>query len=179
MAEGLNRVMLLGNLGQDPELRFTQGGQAVLNIRLATTETYFDRERQKKERTDWHNVVIWGRRAEALSKILSKGSAIFVEGSIRNSSYEGRDGQKRYKTEISAKNVVLVGGRGGGRRDDYDAGPPPGYHETGAGGGFDSGPSGGPTGGGPSGGGPTGGGGGQGSSGPDDAFGPDDDDIPF
>lgn len=160
MAEGLNRVMLLGNLGQDPELRFTQGGQAVLNIRLATTETYFDRDRQKKERTDWHNVVIWGRRAEALSKILSKGSSIFVEGSIRNSSFEGRDGQKRYKTEISAKNVILAGrGAGGGRRDDagggYD-GPPPGYHETGSG--DDTG---------------------MGDAPPPDAFGPDDDDIPF
>lgn len=125
MSEGLNRVMLLGNLGQDPELKYTQGGQAVLNIRLATTETYFDRDRQKKERTDWHTVVIWGNRAEALSKILSKGSSIFVEGSIRNSSYEGRDGQKRYKTEISAKNVILSGGgrrrSEGGAAPDYDA----------------------------------------------------------
>lgn len=178
MAEGLNRVMLLGNLGQDPELRFTQGGQAVLNIRLATTETYFDRDRQKKERTDWHNVVIWGRRAEALSKILSKGSSIFVEGSIRNSSFEGRDGQKRYKTEISAKNVILAGrGSGGGRRDDAGGyeGPPPDYHETSSGGGGGGGSVSG-------GGGVSGGGqdtGGVGSAPPPDAFGPDDDDIPF
>ncbi len=118
MAEGLNRVQLLGNLGSDPELRFTQGGQAVLNMRIATTETYFDRDRQKKERTDWHSCVVWGARAEALGKILSKGSRIFVEGSIRNSSYEGRDGQKRYKSEVSAKNIILLGGRGGERTHD-------------------------------------------------------------
>ena len=115
MSEGLNRVMLLGNLGQDPELKYTQGGQAVLNLRLCTTETYFDRDRNKKERTDWHNVTVWGKRAEALSKILSKGKQIFVEGAIRNTSYEGRDGQKRYKTEITARNIVLTSGGGGDR----------------------------------------------------------------
>jgi single-strand DNA-binding protein len=140
MAEGLNRVMLMGNLGQDPELRFTQGGQAVLNLRLATTESYLDRDRVRKERTDWHNVVIWGKRAEGLSKILRKGSSILVEGSLRTSSFEGRDGQKRYKTEVNARNVLLTGGGGGGgggggaRRadtpeaggyEDYDQGGPP------------------------------------------------------
>jgi single-strand DNA-binding protein len=170
MAEGINRVMLLGNLGQDPELRYTQGGQAVLNIRLATTESYIDKDRQRKDRTDWHTVVVWGRRAEALSKILSKGSSIFVEGSIRTSSFEGRDGQKRYKTEISAKNILLTGG-GPRRRNDandpmpMDDSPPPGYHDTEMGGG----------GGGGMGGGSAGGGGG----GSPDAFGPEDDDIPF
>src|SRR5690606_17161062 len=90
------------------------------------------------ERTDWHNVVIWGKRAEGLSKILRKGSSIFVEGSLRTSSFEGRDGQKRWKTEVNARNVLLTGsGGGGGRRaetleaaggyDDYDRGPPPPY----------------------------------------------------
>ena len=115
MAEGLNRVMLLGNLGADPELRFTQGGQAVLNLRLATTESYLDKDRVRKERTDWHSVVVWGKRGEALSKILAKGSSLFIEGSIRTSSYEDREGQKRYKTEIVANNVILAGrGAGGG-----------------------------------------------------------------
>src|SRR5262245_12407052 len=115
MAEGLNRVMLLGNLGADPELRVTQGGQAVLNMRLATTETYFDRDKVRKERTDWHNVVVWGKRAEALAKFLAKGSSIFVEGSLRTSSYEDREGHKRYKTEVVAQNILLTGrGRGGG-----------------------------------------------------------------
>src|SRR4029079_9205706 len=115
MADGLNRVMLLGNLGADPELRFTQGGQAVLNMRLATTESYLDKDKVRRERTDWHNVVVWGKRGEALAKILTKGSSVFIEGSIRTSSYDDREGQKRYKTEIIAQNVILAGrGRGGG-----------------------------------------------------------------
>ena len=80
MAEGLNRVLLLGNLGADPELRMTNGGQSVLKMRLATSESYLDRNRERKERTEWHNVVVWGRRAEALSKFLSKGSRLFVVG---------------------------------------------------------------------------------------------------
>jgi single-strand DNA-binding protein len=114
MAEGLNRVMLLGNLGADPELRFTQGGQAVLNIRLATTESYLDKDRVRRERTDWHSVTVWGKRGEALAKILAKGSTIFVEGSIRTSSYDDKEGNKRYKTEINANNIILAGRGGGG-----------------------------------------------------------------
>lgn len=115
--DGLNRATLLGNLGADPELRFTQSGQAVLNIRLATTESYLDKERQRKERTDWHSVTVWGKRGEALSKILTKGSTILVEGAIHTSSYEDRDGVKRYKTEITAQRVILAGGK----RDGGDA----------------------------------------------------------
>ena len=115
MAEGLNRVMLLGNLGADPELRMTQGGQAVLKLRLATSETYIDKNRQRQERTEWHSVVIWGKRAEALAKILTKGSRIFVEGGLRTSSYDDRDGNKRYRTEIVASNILLQGSGGGGR----------------------------------------------------------------
>lgn len=114
MAEGLNRVMLLGNLGADPELRMTTGGQAVLKLRLATSETYLDRNRQRQERTEWHNVVVWGKRAEALAKIISKGTRIFVEGGLRTSSYDDRDGNKRYRTEVVASNILLQGqGRGG------------------------------------------------------------------
>lgn len=125
MAEGLNRVTLLGNLGADPELRYTQGGQAVLNIRLATTESYLDKDRVRKERTDWHAVVLWGKRGEALGKFLTKGSQILVEGRLSTTSYEDRDGNKRYKTEVVANNVVLVGGRsrGGGAEDSF-GGPP-------------------------------------------------------
>jgi single-strand DNA-binding protein len=115
MAEGLNRVMLLGNLGADPELRMTQGGQAVLKMRLATTETYLDRNRVRQEKTEWHNVVVWGKRAEALSKFLSKGSRLFIEGGLRTSSYDDRDGNKRYRTEVVANNIILAGAaRGGG-----------------------------------------------------------------
>lgn len=130
--EGLNRVQLLGNLGQDPELRYTQGGEAVLNLRLATTESYLDRDRQRKERTDWHTVVIWGKRAESLSKFLEKGSRMFVEGSLRTSSYEGRDGQKRYKTDVNALKIILLGG--GKRREDgpRDDAPPPADEPAGA-----------------------------------------------
>ncbi len=114
MAEGLNRVMLLGNLGQDPELRMTSGGQAVLKLRLATSETYLDRNKVRQERTEWHSVVIWGKRAEALSKFLTKGSRIFVEGGLRTSSYDDKEGHKRYRTEVVASNIILSGGGGGG-----------------------------------------------------------------
>jgi single-strand DNA-binding protein len=114
MAEGLNRVMLLGNLGQDPELRMTSGGQAVLKLRLATSETYLDRNKVRQERTEWHSVTVWGKRAEALSKILSKGSRIFVEGGLRTSSYDDKEGHKRYRTEVVANNIILSGGGRGG-----------------------------------------------------------------
>jgi len=142
MAEGLNKVLLLGNLGAEPELRMTPGGNAVLKLRLATSESYLDRNKQRQERTEWHRVTVWGRRAEALSRILAKGSRIFVEGGLRTSSYEDRDGNKRYTTEIVATNILLAGGRGGGRdagdggyagssdsfdraEPDYDAAPEP------------------------------------------------------
>ena len=115
MAEGLNRVILIGNLGQDPELRFTQSGQGVMSIRMATTESYFDtNSKERKERTEWHTVVVWGKRGEALNKILSKGSRICVEGRLQTRSWEGKDGGKRYSTEVNATNIVLLGGRGEG-----------------------------------------------------------------
>jgi len=112
MAEGLNRVMLLGNLGADPELRYTQSGQAVLNMRIATTESYLDRNKVRQERTDWHNVVLWGKRGEALAKFLTKGSTVFIEGGLRTSSYDDKEGNKRYKTEVHATNLILAGSRG-------------------------------------------------------------------
>jgi single-strand DNA-binding protein len=147
MAEGLNRVMLLGNLGADPELRFTQGGQAVLNMRLATTESYLDKNKVRQERTDWHNVVVWGKRGEALAKILGKGSSLFIEGSIRTSSFDDREGNKRYKTEIIANNVLLTGGRRGGGGDEagtpaYEGGEYGGPPGGGGGGGYARGGSG-------------------------------------
>src|SRR5215510_10296988 len=141
MAEGLNRVMLLGNLGADPELRYTQAGKAVLNMRLATTESYLDANKVRQERTDWHNVVLWGKRGEALAKFLTKGSTIFVEGGLRTSSYDDKDGNKRYKTEIHANNIILTGGRGRGGAPGDSSGPS-------GGGGRSSGGSGAPPGGG-------------------------------
>lgn len=121
MSEGLNKVMLLGNLGADPELRVTPGGQAVLKLRLATTETYLDRNNTRQERTEWHSVTLWGKRGEALAKFLSKGERLFVEGSIRTSSYE-KDGEKRYRTEVVASNVILSGKGNGAQRSDERGG---------------------------------------------------------
>lgn len=110
-SDGLNRVMLLGNLCQDGELRSTSGGQAVLKLRIATNESYLDRDKQRKERVEYHTCVVWGRRAEALSRILQKGSRVFIEGGLRTSSYDDKDGNKRYKTEIVATNIILCGGK--------------------------------------------------------------------
>lgn len=144
MAEGLNRVMLFGNLGADPELRTTSGGQAVLKLRLATTESYLDRNRARQERTEWHSVTVWGRRAEALSRILSKGSRLFVEGALRTSSYDDKDGNKRYRTEVVANNIILgSSGGGAGRssgasRGEFDGpAPSPGPSAPPAAGGYD------------------------------------------
>lgn len=111
--EGLNRVTLLGNLGADPELRFGQGGadSAVLKLRIATTESWFDKaSNARKERTDWHNVTVFGKRGEALHRILVKGSTVLIEGRLQTSNYE-KDGQKHYRTDVVATNVVLAGAR--------------------------------------------------------------------
>jgi len=110
MAEGLNRVMLLGNLGADPELKVTQGGQAVLKLRLATNESYVDKNNVRQERTEWHRLTVWGKRAEGLAKFLQKGHQLFVEGRLQTSSYE-KNGEKRYSTDIVVHNVVVCGGR--------------------------------------------------------------------
>jgi single stranded DNA-binding protein len=115
MSEGLNRVMLIGNLGADPELRYTQGGQAILKLRLATTERYKDKAGERQERTEWHSVILWGNRAEALSKILEKGRTIYVEGRLQTSSWD-KDGVKHYKTEVNATEILLLGGGRGEQR---------------------------------------------------------------
>jgi single-strand DNA-binding protein len=133
MAEGLNRVMLLGNLGADPDLKVTPGGQAVLKLRLATNETYLDRNNVRQERTEWHRVTVWGRRAEALGKILQKGDSLFIEGRLQTSSYE-KNGEKRYSTEVVANNIVLPGsGRGRGEGAPREAAGARGAREAGPG----------------------------------------------
>lgn len=118
MANGLNRVMLFGNLGADPEFRTTSGGQSILKLRLATTESYLDRNRVRQERTEWHSCTVFGKRAEALAKILHKGDRILVEGSLHTSSYDDKDGVKRYRNEVVANNIILGGSSGGGQRGE-------------------------------------------------------------
>jgi single-strand DNA-binding protein len=136
MAEGLNRVLLIGNLGRDPELRFTQSGQAVLSLRLATNESFQNREGERQERTEWHSVTVWGKRGEGLNKVISKGSQMFVEGRLQTRSWEDKQGQKRYSTEVVATNIILLGSRGGGGGGGgYDGPPPPSDDEMQGGGG--------------------------------------------
>ena len=121
MSSGLNKTFLMGNLTADPELRNTQGGTSVLNFRMATNERVKERD-EWKDHTEFHNIVVWGARGEGLAKILTKGSAIVVEGNIRTREWE-KDGVKRWTTEIHAREVCLAGGaraEGGGRRDDRD-----------------------------------------------------------
>lgn len=121
MAEGLNQVVLIGSLGADAELRYTQSSQPVLNFRMATTESYFDTNtKERKEITEWHSVVLWGKRGESLAKILVKGKQVSVVGGLQTRSWE-KDGQKHYRTEIKAKNVILLGGGNGKGRQDGDS----------------------------------------------------------
>ena len=109
---GLNRVMLFGNLGSEPELHTTPNGLPVLEMRLATNEVYFDKDQNRQERTEWHNVVMFGSRATALSKFLSKGSRVLVEGRLRTSNFE-KDGVKRHKTEVVASDLCFGQTRAG------------------------------------------------------------------
>ncbi len=108
----VNKVILIGNLGADPELRYTPGGQAVASLRLATTERFKNRDGEQQERTDWHNVVCWGRLAEIANEYLKKGRPVYIEGRIQYRSYDDKDGIKRYRTDIVAQNMQFLGGRG-------------------------------------------------------------------
>ncbi|MDY0001185.1 MAG: single-stranded DNA-binding protein [Polyangia bacterium] len=125
MADGINKAILLGHLGQDPELRYTSGGQAVCNLRLATTDRWTGKDGQQNERTEWHTVVVWGKDAENCGKFLKKGRQIYIEGRIETRSWDDREGNKRKTTEIKASRVLLLGGGGGRSRDDDMEGPPP------------------------------------------------------
>jgi single-strand DNA-binding protein len=113
MARGINKVILIGNLGKDPETRYTQGGSAVTNFSVATTENWKDRQSgEQQERTEWHNVVCFARLAEIAGEYLKKGSKVYIEGSLRTSSWE-QDGQKKYRTEIMARDLQMLDSRGG------------------------------------------------------------------
>ena len=115
MARGVNKVILIGNLGADPETRYTSGGAAVTNVRLATTDQWRDKQSgEQQERTEWHRVVMFGRLAEIAAEYLRKGSQCYIEGRIQTRKWQGQDGQDRYTTEIVASDMQMLGGRGGG-----------------------------------------------------------------
>jgi len=111
----VNKVILVGNLGRDPELRYTQGGQAVANFSLATTENFSTRDGQRQERTEWHRIVVWGKTAENCAQYLAKGRSVYIEGRIQTREWEDKEGQKQRTTEVVAQTVQFLGGpRGGG-----------------------------------------------------------------
>ncbi len=112
----VNKAILIGNLGADPELRYTPGGQAVANFSMATTEKFKNKEGEQQERTEWHNIVCWRRTAEIANEYLKKGSPVYIEGRIQYRSYEDKDGIKRYRTDIIAQRLQLLGGRGQAER---------------------------------------------------------------
>lgn len=114
MAKGINKVILVGNLGDDPDTRYTQGGMAVTKVRLATTSVRKDRDGNQQERTEWHRVTFFGKLAEIAGEYLRKGSQVYVEGSIRYSESTGDDGVKRYFTDIVVDEMQMLGGRGDG-----------------------------------------------------------------
>ena len=124
----VNKIILVGNLGRDPEVRATPSGLSVCNFSLATTERYQGRDGQNHEQTEWHNIVVWGKQAELCGQYLKKGRQIYVEGRITNREYEARDGSgKRYRTEVVAQRVQFLGGRPAAGADegapDFNAGP--------------------------------------------------------
>jgi len=108
----VNKAILIGNLGKDPELRYTPGGQAVTNFSIATAERWKDKDGQNQQRTEWHNIVAWGRQAEVANEYLKKGSPVYIEGRIQTRSWEDKDGNKKYITEIVTRRLQLLGRRG-------------------------------------------------------------------
>jgi single-strand DNA-binding protein len=159
----VNKVILVGRLGRDPETRYTSGGQAVANFSMATDETYKDRNGERQKRTEWHKIVVWGKQAEIAQQYLKKGSLVFIEGRIQSREWQDKEGQKRTAFEIVANNFRMLGGRGDGMAAGAGAGAGAGA-SRGAGAGEDYGHD---------------------SAGPSDDFGPSanpeisDEDIPF
>lgn len=151
---GVNKAILVGNLGRDPEMRQTPNGQSVVNFTLATSENWTDKSGERQERTEWHRIVVWGRTAEMCNQYLSKGRTVYIEGRIQTREWEDKDGNKRYTTEINAQTVQFIGPR----QDGGGGGGSPGGSGYSGGGGFS---------------------GGRGDGGNMDPGPPMDDDIPF
>lgn len=125
----VNKVILVGRLGQDPDVRYTPSGAAVANFSVATNESWTDKSGQKQERTEWHRVVVWGKQAELCKQYLSKGRQIYIEGKLQTRQWQDKDNQTKYTTEIQAQGIQFLGGgassergAGGGARADYGAG---------------------------------------------------------
>ena len=125
----VNKVILVGNLGRDAELRYTPGGAPVATLNLATTEVWNDKAGQKQEKTEWHRIVLWGKTAESLNEYLTKGKQIYVEGRLQTRQWDDKDGNKRYTTEIRGDRIVLLGGGGGGARQQARGAAAPGASE--------------------------------------------------
>jgi single-strand DNA-binding protein len=133
----VNKVILVGRLGRDPEVRFTSGGQAVANFSLATDSSYKDKNGERQKKTEWHKIVVWGKQAEIAQQYLKKGSLIFIDGRLQSREWQDKEGQKKYTTEIVVNDFRMLGGKsdgmaagagaGGGRGDDFDQG---GGHHT-------------------------------------------------
>ena len=172
----VNKVILLGNLGRDPETRYTTGGDAVTNLSIATSEQWKDKSGEKQERTEWHRVVLFGRQAEIAGEYLKKGRSVYIEGRLQTRKYTDKDGVEKYSTEVVADRMQLIGSARDGGGGDADFGGSAGGGGSGGGGGGGGGQrrsgGGGSTGGGSTGGGAPGGGARKGT----DDF---DDDIPF
>lgn len=127
----VNKVIILGNLGKDPEVRFTPGGKALARFPVATSERWTDQDGNRQERTEWHNVVVWGKQAESCGQYLAKGRQVYVEGSLRTRQYDDKDGNRRYTTEVVARDVRFLGtsgagGAGGGGRSGGSMSAPSG-----------------------------------------------------
>ncbi|MFP6664295.1 MAG: single-stranded DNA-binding protein [Deltaproteobacteria bacterium] len=146
----VNKAIILGRLGADPEIRFTQSGAGVCNFNVATDTVWKDKDGQKQSRTEWHRIVVWGNQAEPCSKYLTKGREVYVEGEIQTRSWEDKDGNKRWTTEIRARDVRFIGGSrseqsgGGESGGGTDFGPGPGP-SSGGGSNDGGGPAGGET----------------------------------
>src|SRR5512140_3401858 len=157
----VNKVILIGNLGKDPEVRYTQGGQAVANLRIATSRSWTDKQSgQRKEETEWHDIEVWGKQAEQCGEFLAKGRQVYVEGRLKTDAWDDKaTGQKRSRVKVVADTVRFLGGGGGGAGRGAgggrpaqsggaggppdEMGPPPGFDEGGGGGGGGGGGAGG------------------------------------